>query len=97
MFKFVLFFFTPVSRLRRSEEGQALYRRYSSSVFLACITERFSQHFTFFCPHSICSGNGDTDSTISGNVGAHSDPFSSSCHRRSNSRVAPISVHDVAA
>ena len=30
-----------------SEEG-ALYRRYSSSIFLACITERFSQHFTFF-------------------------------------------------
>ena len=27
--------------------GEALYRRYSSSVFLACITERFSQHFTF--------------------------------------------------
>ena len=67
--------------------GEALYRRYSSSVFLACITERFSQHFTFFArprPHTICSvccaGNEDDTDSISGNVDsseAHSDPFSS--------------------
>ena len=78
MFKFVLFFFTPLLRA-----GEALYRRYSSSIFLACITERFSQHFTFFArPNSIYSvGNEDDTDSISGNVDsseAHSDPFSSS-------------------
>ena len=35
--------------------GEALYRRYSSSVFLACITERFSQHFTFLPVRTLSS------------------------------------------
>ena len=45
--------------------GEALYRRYSSSVFLACITERFSQHFTFFDrPHTISSAARATKMTL---------------------------------
>ena len=76
--RFILFYSAPP--FERASE--ALYRRYSSSVFLACITERFSQHFTFFArPHSIYSaGNEDDTDSISGNVDsseAHSDPFSS--------------------
>ena len=81
MFKFVLFFFTPL--LRPSGRGALsplfifrLSRVYHRTVFTAL-------HF-FARPHTIysvcCAGNEDDTDSISGNVDsseAHSDPFSS--------------------
>ena len=95
MFKFVLFFFTPV----RQRTGHSIAVIHLPS-FSRVSQNGFHSTSLFSCPHSSTPSGGNDDDTdsISGNVdstrGAHSSPFSSSYHRSSSNRVAPISVHN---